>query len=79
MKLDLMFRRYCHLCHDMLSQLKEIQAEVEFEIEVIDIDDDPELLQKYDELVPVLLHEDKEICHWHLDEKQLRAYLTKLS
>ena len=30
---------------------------------------------KYNELVPVLLHGEHEICHWHLDEAALRAYL----
>ena len=34
-----------------------------------------DLEARYNELVPVLLHGETEICHWHLDEAVLRAYL----
>ena len=33
------------------------------------------LVARYNELVPVLLAGDTEICHWHLDEAKLRAFL----
>jgi len=52
-----------------------LQQERPFELEVVDVDDDPLLEEKYNELVPVLLDGDQEICHWHLDEEKLRRHL----
>ncbi len=69
MKLTLMFREYCSLCHKMRDELKPFQDEYGFGLDVLDVDDDPVLEEKYNELVPVLLAGDKEICHWYLDEK----------
>ena len=75
MVLTLMFREYCSLCHQMRATLQPYQAEYGFELQVFDVDEDPELEARYNELVPVLLHEGGEICHWHLDEAKLLALL----
>ena len=40
-----------------------------------DVDEDPVLEEKYNELVPVLLDGDEEICHWFLDEEKLKVWL----
>ena len=79
MKLTLMFREYCSLCHKMRDQLQPFQQEFGFELDVIDVDEDPVLEEKYNELVPVLLHGGQEICHWFLDEDKLRAYFKSES
>ncbi|MDO4640105.1 MAG: glutaredoxin family protein [Neisseria sp.] len=78
MKLTLMFREYCSLCHKMRDELLRLQPEYGFELAQFDVDDDAALEEKYNELVPVLLHGETEICHWHLDEPKLRAYLDDL-
>ena len=75
MVLTLMFREYCSLCHHMRAAMQPYQAEYGFELQVFDVDEDPELEARYNELVPVLLHEGGEICHWHLDEAKLLAVL----
>lgn len=75
MKLTLMFREYCSLCHKMREQLKPYQEAFGFELEIFDVDEDPVLEEKYNELVPVLLDGDEEICHWFLDEEKLKAWL----
>ena len=75
MVLTLMFREYCSLCHHMRAALQPYQAEYGFELQVFDVDEDPELEARYNELVPVLLHEGGEICHWHLDKAKLLAVL----
>ena len=61
MKLTLMFREYCSLCHKMRDELKPFQDEYGFGLDVLDVDDDPVLEEKYNELVPVLLVGDKEM------------------
>ena len=35
----------------------------------------PELEARWGEWVPVLLHGEHELCHYHLDEAAVRAYL----
>lgn len=77
MKLTLMFREYCSLCHHMKAELQPFQQEFGFELEVYDVDEDEALEAKYNELVPVLLAGETEICHWHLDKDALRAYLQQ--
>lgn len=76
MKLTLMFREYCSLCHKMREQLKPYQEQFGFELDIVDVDEDPVLEEKYNELVPVLLDGDTEICHWFLDEEKLKAHLS---
>jgi thioredoxin reductase (NADPH) len=76
-------RNYCHLCHDMLAALEALRGEPgmpEFEVEVVDVDADPALEVKYDELVPVLTDvEDRELCHYFLDATKVREYLSDLN
>lgn len=77
-KLRLMSRGYCHLCHDMEAALAPLAAEFGAEVEIIDVDADPQLEALYNELVPVLLHEDRELCHYFFDEAKVRDYLSKI-
>ncbi|QJE03408.1 hypothetical protein HH212_16890 [Massilia forsythiae] len=46
-------------------------------VDVIDIDADPALAARFDELVPVLYGDPAgpEICHYFLDEAALRRHL----
>ncbi len=71
-------RSYCHLCQDMLDALHALQTPtLRFEVAVIDVDADPLLLAKYDELVPVLFGalDQRELCHYFLDPDAVHAYL----
>jgi len=45
-------------------------------VTVLDVDADAALEAKYDELVPVLLHGDTELCHYFLNEPKTREYLA---
>lgn len=73
-------RTYCHLCDDMINALQNLKSNYQFSFDVIDIDADERLLQKYDELVPVLLWSktadtDIQICNYFLDEDKVRKCL----
>jgi hypothetical protein len=80
-RLRLYSRNYCHLCHDMLVALEALRGEpgmADFEIDVLDVDADPELEAKYDELVPVLADaEGQELCHYFLDTPKVLGYLAR--
>lgn len=75
-ELTLMSRGYCHLCHDMEVALAPLADEFGATVTVLDVDADPALEARYDELVPVLLHGETELCHYFLDEAKVREYLA---
>jgi hypothetical protein len=74
--LTLYGRAWCHLCDDMRAALELLLAEFGVLVEVIDIDTDPSLEARYNDWVPVLVHEGVELCHYHLDEARVRAALA---
>ncbi len=63
----------------MLAALESMRGEPglpDFELVVFDVDADPELEARYDELVPVLADGDgRELCHYFLDAAKVREYL----
>jgi len=77
-ELTLLGRNYCHLCHDMEQALRPIAEEYGVSVELVDVDQHPELEARYDELVPVLLWGDEELCHYFLDEARVRAVLSQI-
>ncbi|MGV7209725.1 glutaredoxin family protein [Oxalobacteraceae bacterium A2-2] len=79
MHFTLYSRSYCHLCQDMLEALLRLRTpERPFTVDVIDVDADPALVERYDELVPVLYAslDQPELCHYFLDEDKVRAALA---
>jgi hypothetical protein len=60
----------------MLAALEPLRGEHGFSVTVVDIDDCPEKLDRYDELVPVLTLGDAEICHYFLDVAKVREVLA---
>lgn len=77
-ELVLVSRSYCHLCHEMEVALAPLAAEFGASVAVVDVDANPDLEAKYDELVPVLLHGQNELCHYFLDESKTREYLAAI-
>jgi glutaredoxin len=75
--LTLYGRAWCHLCDDMRAALEPMLAEFGAQVDVIDIDSDPALEARYNDWVPVLVHQNVELCHYHLDEARVRAALAK--
>jgi thioredoxin reductase (NADPH) len=61
----------------MLAALNALRGEHEFEVEVRDVDADPAWVERYDELVPVLLLGDEELCHYFLDMAKVREVLGR--
>jgi hypothetical protein len=76
--LTLYSRTWCHLCDDMLGGLRALQAVRQFDLTVVDVDSDPALEQRFGEWVPVLMHGDRELCHYHLDSASVTDYLLKI-
>ncbi len=70
-------RTGCHLCDDAQKILESMQEELNFEIEVIDIDESAELIKLYSDQVPVIhidgLHHD----FYKVDPDRFRSSLEK--
>ncbi|PMS19420.1 glutaredoxin [Trinickia dabaoshanensis] len=75
--LTLYSRAWCHLCEQMRDALEPLMREFGATLEVIDVDADPALVALYDELVPVLVCEGVELCHYRLDAERVRAALVR--
>ena len=77
-RLTVLSRSYCHLCEELLAALRQYQARYDFEIEVVDVDRDARLEEKWGDKVPVLLDGDLEICHYYLDVEAVDTRLARM-
>ena len=72
-------RSYCHLCADMLAALQAFMARqgLPYTVDVVDVDADPSLVARFDELVPVLfaMLDQPELCHYFLNEDAVKRVL----
>ncbi|WP_235599976.1 glutaredoxin family protein [Alkalihalobacillus trypoxylicola] len=68
---QVMSRNNCPLCTEAIAQLRNLQRDYNFELEVIDIYQDDQLLEKYQLMIPVVLVEDVEIGYGHIEDQQV--------
>jgi glutaredoxin len=70
-------RHGCHLCDDAKNVLDSMREELNFEIVVINIDEDAELIKLYSDQVPVIhidgIHHD----FYKVDPVRFRSSLEK--
>jgi thioredoxin reductase (NADPH) len=59
----------------MEAALAPLLAAAGATVEVVDVDEDEALEERWGELVPVLLHGDTELCHYFLDQARVERYL----
>ena len=76
--LTVLSREYCHLCEELIEGLKRFQARYDFDIEVVDVDRNPQLEERWGDKVPVLLDGDLEVCHYYLDHDAVDARLARM-
>ncbi len=77
-RLTLYSRNYCHLCDEMIAGLQQLQAGQRFELEIVDVDRDPDLERRYGERVPLLTYRGREVCHYFLDRTAAAALLAEI-
>jgi glutaredoxin len=70
-------RQGCHLCDDAYKTLQSIQAELNFEIEVIDINQNQELVNLYSDQVPVIHIDGQHHDFYKVDPERFRSSLEK--
>lgn len=74
--LVLYHRRGCHLCEQMLAALYVAYGD-ELEVQLLDVDGDPSLKERYGSRVPVLTGGGQELCEARLDEAAVDAYFHR--
>jgi len=56
--------------------LRRLQPEIHFQLEVVDIESEDKLFDRYWDKVPVVVVEGKEVAVAPVDARELRAVLT---
>ena len=75
--LTLYHRRGCHLCEQMLAAIYGTYGD-EVEVELVDVDTDPLLRERYGLRLPVLATGERVVCEARLDEAALDAYFAAI-
>ena len=65
----------CHLCDRAKEVIDRCRAKVEFAIEIVDISQNPELLERYRDDIPVILLDGNEIARHFVRERKLLELL----
>lgn len=61
----------------MLAVLEDLRGEHDFEIDIRDIDADPEWRARYGPLIPLLMLDGEEICRYFADLAKVREVLSR--
>jgi glutaredoxin len=75
MNLTLLGRAQCGLCEDAARDLSKLG----YQFESVDIDADPALRERYNEVIPVVLADGAEICRAPMTISGLRSALRKVT
>lgn len=66
----------CHLCDDARAVVERVCADLGESYDEISILDDPELMERFGEEIPVTLVDGRQVSFWRIDEGRLRAALA---
>ena len=67
----------CHRCDDAKAVLDAARAEASFGLEVVDVDTDPALAERYGHEVPVVLIDGRKAFKFRVDPGALRERLAR--
>lgn len=70
---DFYTRKGCHLCENALLELEALRRQKPFALRVHDIDEDAELRELYNVLVPVTVLPDGTEMHYRVDIARVRG------
>ena len=76
-RVTLYSRPGCHLCAEARAVIEQVCAELGESYAEVSILDDPELLRRYGEEIPVTLVDGRQHDFWRVDPVRLRAALRR--
>ncbi|MBL0746110.1 glutaredoxin family protein [Nocardioides baculatus] len=68
-------RQGCHLCDDARQVVARVCDELGESFEEVDVDGDPDLVDRFGDEVPVTFVDGRQHDFWRVDEARLRAAL----
>ena len=66
----------CGLCEEMLSELAALPAAQGIPVDVLDVDREPAVKQRYGHKIPVLFLAGELVCHGRLDPDEVHKALA---
>ena len=69
-------RRGCHLCEELINELLPL-VRGRHDVEIVDIDSDPDLCEAYGTRIPVVEANGQEICQYTLDRERITQLLDE--
>ena len=76
---ELYTRVGCHLCEEMELAVSTLEEKLQFKSEIININNNQQLEERYGEKVPVLAYGNDNICEYVLDEEKLGNAIKQYS
>jgi glutaredoxin len=70
-------RKGCHLCDVVKETLTQFQGDADFQWREVDIDADPQLLQRYNDEIPVVFIDGRKAFKYHMDGHQFLLTLAR--
>ena len=70
-------REDCCLCDEALAEIDKARAEVDFEVRVVDIDQDPDLAARYGHEVPVVEVDGRKAFKFRVTSRELVRRLKR--
>lgn len=76
LKIELLGKPECHLCEDAEIVVQKVCARFSLPWEKINIEDRPDLYDRYKEEIPVLLVDGRKVFKYHTNEPDLTKLLS---
>lgn len=76
--IEVMTKKDCCLCDEAKEVIEQVIAEIPAELKMTDIESDPELFERYQEKIPVVLINGEENFFYKVHPVTLRKKLDKL-
>ncbi len=70
-------RKGCHLCEEAKQEIERLRAAAEFQLEILDVDADPELQARFSNEVPVVFIDGRKAFKYRVEPKQFLRRLKQ--
>lgn len=75
-RVQVLIREGCHLCEDALGVVADVCDDVGEPFQVVDVDSDPSLRERFSDEVPVVLVDGEVVGFWRISPEAVRDALT---
>lgn len=76
-RVEIFSKPACHLCDEVKEIILKVQEDTPFELQVVDITNDPGMFEEFKEQIPVVFINGRKAFKFRIDEKRFRKKLMK--